>query len=76
MNTRQNTPTARAYSFQTMVEAMKNGLQIPPEMLVEASDWPFKEELIEKMKAAQQPMAPGAIPGQPAGGAPMPIIPA
>jgi len=74
MSTRQNTPTARAYSFQTMIEAVKNGLQIPTEMLVEASDWPFKDELIEKMKAAQQqPAAPGAIPGAGAGQPPMNI---
>lgn len=64
MSTRDSSPTARMFAFQTMMEAMKQGLQIPQDMVVEASDWPFKDELVERIKAAQQAQpAPGVIPG-------------
>lgn len=51
------TPTARMANYMTMLEAIKLGAPIPPEVLVDASDWPDKEKIKKSMddaKAAQQ----------------------
>jgi len=53
-----NTPTARLANFASMLEALKIGMPIPPELIVKASDWPNKEEMeqavsmMDKAKAA------------------------
>ncbi|HPV97913.1 MAG TPA: portal protein [Spirochaetota bacterium] len=65
MSTRDSSPTQRLYNFQTMIDAMKNGLQIPQDLIVKSSDWPFKDELLERLKQAQEAQAAGAIPGAP-----------
>ncbi len=51
-----NSPTVRARNFQVMVDLVtKGGVQVPPEMLLDASDLPNKEELKEAMR--NQPAA-------------------
>ncbi len=55
-----NSPTVRARNFQIMVElATKGGVQIPPEMLLDASDLPNKEQLMEAIKNQPKPVVGG-----------------
>jgi len=50
-----NSPTIRAMDFQNMLTAIKEaGIPVPPEMIVGASDWAFKDEWISWNKAQQQ----------------------
>ncbi len=73
MSEHASSPTLRLANFMTMLDAVKNGLQIPKEMIVEASDWPFKDQLLDAWKqqeAAQQPSMQTKIPPQ--GGVPLP----
>lgn len=51
-----NTPTLRLAYFQQLLDARKAGLMVPDDMIVEASDWPFKEKLVQRMR--QQPAIP------------------
>lgn len=49
-----NTPTMRLAFFQLMLEARKAGIMIPDDFIVEKSDWPGKDKLVERMR--QQPV--------------------
>ncbi len=50
----QDTPTLRLERFNQMIDAVKAGLPIPPDMLVEMSDWPNKEELTMRIREQMQ----------------------
>ena len=54
--------TSRLRDFNMLVEAMRAGLPVPPDVLLKASDIPFKEEILAAM---QQPPAGGMPPGAP-----------
>lgn len=58
----KQSPTIRRGDFVTMMEALKAGFPIPPEVIVEQSDWGGKEKIIAGIKQAQQQqlMAGGA----------------
>lgn len=45
-----NTPTMRLAFFQLMLDARKSGLMIPDDMIIEGSDWPNKDKMIERMR--------------------------
>lgn len=48
-------PTQRKAEFREMLESIQTlGIPVPPEMLLEASDFPFKDELLAQMANAQQ----------------------
>jgi hypothetical protein len=49
-----NTPTVRMANYEQVLDAMKMGLPIPPEFLLELSDLPNKQEIIEYMRRMQQ----------------------
>lgn len=49
-----NTPTMRLAFFQLMLDARKAGIMIPDDFIVEKSDWPGKDKLVERMR--QQPV--------------------
>ena len=46
--------------FEQMVQLAKNGIQLPPEMLIEASSLPNKADLLERLDEMQQAGAQGA----------------
>ena len=48
------TPTARFANYMALLEAIKIGVPIPPQLLAKASDWPYKDEIIQGI---QQQMA-------------------
>lgn len=55
ISTSIQTPTARMANYMSMLEAIKMGAPIPPEILAEAADWPEKDKIlkaIEEQKAA------------------------
>ncbi|HUT09326.1 MAG TPA: hypothetical protein VMY42_02425 [Thermoguttaceae bacterium] len=58
-----NSPTMRMAMFEQVLEAVKAGVPIPPEMILEMSDLPNKEEIIEAIKAQQQAMQQQAAAG-------------
>lgn len=62
MNSQQNNPTMRIANFQDMIRAVKEAqIPVPPDMIVEASDWEFKDRWLEWNKQQQ-----GQVPqGQP-----------
>lgn len=72
------TPSQRLSAFYALLEMTKYGVPIPPDVMIEASDIPQKEQIKERIMAAQQqpqqqspqPSPPNAPPGQP--GAPAP----
>lgn len=45
-----NAPTHRTANFQTLLELVRMGLPIPPELIIEASDLPNKKEIISRLK--------------------------
>lgn len=47
-------PTARMSQFYALLEAIKYGVPVPPDMLIDASDWPQKEEMKNRMVQQQQ----------------------
>jgi len=50
-----NMPTIRRANFETMLEAIKEGIPIPPEFLIALSEFPNKEEIIQFLrKVAEQ----------------------
>jgi len=51
-------PTVRAMNFEQMLEAAKSGIPVPPDLLIEMSDWPNKDEIIERIRQAQQQTPP------------------
>lgn len=59
------TPSQRVAAFYALLEMVKSGIPVPPDMVIEASDLPQKEELKARMQAAQQ--AQQAPPPQPGG---------
>lgn len=46
--------TQRVAAFYAALEAIKLGVPIPPDMLVELSDWPFKDEIKRRILEEQQ----------------------
>jgi hypothetical protein len=68
-----NSPTMRMSQFEQVLDTVKAGVPIPPEMIAEMSDWPNKEVIIEEIKRqremqAQMQAAGAAGPALPAGG--------
>uniref|UniRef100_A0A6M3L2F0 Putative structural protein n=1 Tax=viral metagenome TaxID=1070528 RepID=A0A6M3L2F0_9ZZZZ len=49
-----SSPTAKMANFASMLEALKLGMPIPPEQIVEASDWPNKEEIKQGVSIMKQ----------------------
>lgn len=51
-----NTPTYRAYMLMLIMELMNKGVNVPPDMVIEASDLPqeFKDQMQKSMKAQQE----------------------
>ena len=47
-------PTARLARFYSLIEAVRAGIQLPPAMIIKASDFPDKEEALEQIQASQQ----------------------
>lgn len=48
------TPTQRTEQFYALLEMVQKGIQIPPDMIIEASDLPQKEELKRRLQQQQQ----------------------
>ena len=66
-----NNPTMRMAHFKEMLSAIREAqVPVPPEMIIEASDWDFKEQWNAWYKSQQQepPQGPPGVPG----GEPMP----
>jgi hypothetical protein len=63
----KSAPTLRMVDFMKLTELVKMGVAIPPEVLVEASDIPYKDKILQAIKAAVQP-----VPAAPGGGSPVP----
>jgi hypothetical protein len=65
------TPSQRVAAFYALLEMAKVGIPVPPDMILEASDIPQKEDLKNRMMAAQSQAAQsqgiGGQPGMPAG---------
>lgn len=55
-------PTARLRNFYQLLEAVKAGLPIPPEVVLDASDLPMKDEIKQKIAEKQQSQQLGAGP--------------
>lgn len=55
----KNVPTIRMANFLSMLDAVKMGVPIPPQMIVEASDWPNKEQILQSMKPPVNPQGAG-----------------
>lgn len=64
MSTKKSTPTQRIADFYALLDAAKEGLPIPPELIIEASDLPNKEAILQAIKQ-QQTQLP--VPGGPKG---------
>lgn len=63
VQTSMQTPTARFANYMALLDAIKIGAPIPPEILVDASDWPEKEK-IKKAIAEQKVMQAKAVEAQ------------
>jgi len=68
------TPSQRTAAFYALLEMAKVGVPVPPDMILEASDLPQKEEMKSRMMAAAQAQSQaaqsqggGGQPGMPAG---------
>lgn len=63
------TPSQRVAAFYALMEMAKIGIPVPPDMILEASDIPQKEQLKQRLAAAQQPpqqeQGPPGMPGGP-----------
>jgi hypothetical protein len=57
VSTSPNAVTTRMKNFSEMIGVLKMGFPIPPRILVKASDWPFKEEIIQHMDEQMQSQA-------------------
>jgi hypothetical protein len=57
VTTQVQTPTARLARYYEILEAVKAGLPIPPEILVEVSDWPEKDKIKEAIQQQKQMQA-------------------
>lgn len=53
----ENSPTARAYNFASMIEAIQYGITLPPRAVVENSPWSNKQYILEQMDQMQQEQA-------------------
>jgi len=62
LTTKKSTPTQRMADFYAMLDAAKQGLPIPPDLIIEASDLPNKEAILEAIKQQQQQVPPGSVP--------------
>jgi hypothetical protein len=81
-----SSPSVRMSNFMMLMEMKKAGVPIPDDLIVEASDIPGKEKILEKLAQPQMlpPGIPGGLPPFPGGGnggaasppAPVPPIPA
>jgi len=45
-----NAPTLRLAHFQQLLNARREGMAIPDDVIIEASDWPNKEKIIQRMR--------------------------
>lgn len=70
LTTKKSTPTQRMDDFYAMLDAIKMGIPIPPEILIETSDLPAKEKILEAIQQAKAVQVPGGIPPQVPGGTP------
>lgn len=68
MTVKKSTPTQRMADFYSMLDAIKLGIPIPPEILIESSDLPAKEQILDFIR--QQKEAQAQIPPQVPGGKP------
>ena len=50
----ENSRTAKAANFASMIEAVQYGIPIPPATLVEGSSWPNKKQILQGMEEQQQ----------------------
>lgn len=57
VNVSIQTPTARMANYLSLIEAMKLGAPIPPDVLVQASDWPEKDKILKRMQEQMQQQA-------------------
>lgn len=65
----KSAPTLRMVDFMKLTELVKMGVPIPPDVLVEASDIPYKEKILQRMKEMMAQPAPGTVlPGGSTGG--------
>ncbi len=55
-----NSPTMRQAQVEILLDAFKNGLQIPPEIVIDSMDLPNKQKVLEAMQQAQQAAAQNA----------------
>lgn len=68
MTTKKSTPTQRMADFYSMLDAVKLGIPIPPELIIESSDLPNKEAILKAVQEQRQaqaqtpPQVPGAKP--------------
>lgn len=53
--------TIRIAMFQQMIEARKDGVMIPDDMIVEASEWPNKTKIVERIRQNQEQMQAAAV---------------
>ena len=63
LTTKKSTPTQRMADFYAMLDAVKLGIPIPPELIIEASDLPHKEEIQEAIKQVKQEPRGPELPG-------------
>jgi len=62
----QSSPTIRMANLSILLDAFKQGVPIPMDLIIEMSDLPHKEEVIARIKAQMeaQPNPEGAAPGK------------
>lgn len=71
VSSQKASPTLRAIDFAKLMELVKLGLPIPPEVLIEASDLPMKSQILQGLneaKMAAQSPAGGPAASLPGGG--------
>lgn len=59
LTTMKSTPTQRMADFYMLLDALKMGVPIPMEVLIESSDLPAKEAILDSIKQQKQPPVPG-----------------
>ena len=73
VNESQSSPTIRMANLAILLDAFKQGVPIPLDLIIEQSDLPNKEEIIARIQAQMQAQPNPA--GGGTGGAPPPILP-
>jgi len=58
----RSTPTLRMADFLKLTELVKMGIPIPPDVLIEASDVPGKEKILQRIQEQQQATAGNIAP--------------